>query len=214
MQKAISVIYDEHRSISAVLSALRALTQMAQDANVRPKFEVFRAMIYYIDAFPERMHHPKEDKHLFARLLQRDPSARALIEELRAEHATGAQLARDLEQALLAFERSWPEGAAKLAATVEAYSQFHWSHMRKEERQLLPLAERALTAQDWAAIDAAFAGNEDPIADLREKDFDGLYQRIVCLAPAPVGLGEPWKKTGERPISGKPAPGSSSGSVP
>jgi hypothetical protein len=44
-------------------------------------------------------------------------------------------------------------------------------------------------------VEAAFAGNEDPVADLREKDFHDLYQRILALAPAPVGLGEPWRRT-------------------
>lgn len=103
---------------------------------------------------------------------------------------------RDLEAALIAFEVNWPRDAAAFAAAVEAYARFHWDHMRKEEKQLLPLAERDLTAEDWQAIDDAFAGNEDPIADLRDKDFDQLYQRIVNLAPAPVGLGERWKTTG------------------
>ncbi|MEW6690260.1 MAG: hemerythrin domain-containing protein [Pseudomonadota bacterium] len=204
MHKAMSIIYDEHRSISAVLSALKALADMAQDRSVRPRFDVFHAMIYYIDAFPERMHHPKEDKFLFARLLLREPSARGLVEALQAEHVHGAQLARDLEQAVIAFERTWPEGAKSFAAAVEAYAEFHWSHMRREEHELMPLAERALSAADWAEIDTAFAGNEDPIADLREKDFDSLYQRIVCLAPAPVGLGRPWARAAE-PAGGKPA---------
>ena len=37
------------------------------------------------------------------------------------------------------------------------------------------------------------AGNEDPVADLREKDFRTLYQRILNLAPQPIGFGERWK---------------------
>lgn len=45
MQQAIRIIRDEHRSISAVLSGLKSLVQMAQDSPVRPGFEVFRAMI-------------------------------------------------------------------------------------------------------------------------------------------------------------------------
>lgn len=57
-------------------------------------------------------------------------------------------------------------------------------------------AAKMLTGEDWAAIEAAFAGNDDPIADLREKDFTQLFQRIVALAPAPVGLGERWAKAG------------------
>jgi len=193
MNKAIRIIYDEHRSISAVLSGLKSLAQMARDSTVRPDFTVFRAMVYYIDAFPERMHHPKEDLYLFARLLKRDPSAKALLDELESEHVRGAQLVGELEQALLAYEQQWPAGADRFASVVESYAQFHWNHMRREESAVIPWAERVLNGEDWAAIEAAFAGNDDPIADLREKDFTKLYQRIVSLAPAPVGLGERWK---------------------
>jgi hemerythrin-like domain-containing protein len=196
MNKAIRIIYDEHRSISAVLSGLRELAKMARESAVKPDFSVFRAMVYYIDAFPERMHHPKEDAHLFARLLLRDPDARRLIDDLQSEHIQGARLVRDLEQALLAYEQTWPEGGDRFSVMAELYAQFHWNHMRREESEVIPRAMKALTGEDWAAIEAAFAGNDDPIADLREKDFARLYQRIVSLAPAPVGLGERWAKAG------------------
>jgi len=194
MRKAIGIIYDEHRSISAVLSGLRSLAQMAKDGRLRPDFGVFRAMIYYIDAFPERMHHPKEDAYLFAHLLRRDPEARELVDALKQEHVLGAQLVRDLEQAMLAYEQTWPKGAERFIGAVDAYTEFHWNHMRREEREAIPRAERALKPEDWADIEAAFAGNADPIADLRESDFNALYQRILTLAPTPVGLGEAWKR--------------------
>jgi hemerythrin-like domain-containing protein len=194
MKTAIKIIHDEHRSISAVLHALKQLAKAAEDSSVEPRFEVFRAMIYYIDQFPERMHHPKEDKYLFALLAARAPETKGLVDELRAEHVMGAQLIRDLEQALVGLEVGWQGGARAFSAAVDAYAQFHWNHMRKEEQKLLPLAERFLTAEDWREIDAAFAGNNDPIADLREQDFEKLFSRIVTLAPEPVGLGERWKK--------------------
>jgi hemerythrin-like domain-containing protein len=194
MKTAIKIIRDEHRSISAVLHALKQLAKAAEDSSVEPRFEVFRAMIYYIDQFPERMHHPKEDQYLFALLAARAPATKSLVEELRAEHVMGAQLIRDLEQALVGLEVGWQGGARAFSAAVDAYAQCHWNHMRKEEQKLLPLAERFLTAEDWREIDAAFAGNNDPIADLREQDFEKLFSRIVTLAPEPVGLGERWKK--------------------
>jgi hypothetical protein len=65
--------------------------------------------------------------------------------------------------------------------------------MGKEEQALLPLAEKHLTAEDWAAIEAAFAANDDPLAGAAERDFQHLFQRIAEIAPAPVGLGAPWK---------------------
>lgn len=193
MRKAIRILRDEHRSISAVLQGLQQLARMAQKAAVKPDFAVFRAMIHYIDAFPERLHHPKEDAYLFARLLARDAASRPLIERLRAEHVEGARLVRELERAVLAFEARWPQGVREFAAAVDAYADFHWNHMRCEEQELLPLAEAALSVEDWTAIEAAFAGNQDPIADLRDQDFKRLYTRIVEIAPAPIGLGAPWK---------------------
>ena len=192
--KAIQKIRDEHRSISAVLHGLKQLARDVQDARVKPGFEVFRAMIRYIDEFPEQLHHPKEDKSLFAKLVARLPDAARLVASLEQEHVEGARLVRELERALLFFEDGWPAGAREFLKTVDAYAEFHWKHMRKEEQELMPLAERHLTRDDWRAIDAAFDTNKDPIAGLQEKDFQALFSRIVNLAPAPVGLGDRWEK--------------------
>ncbi len=192
MKEAIAVLKSEHRSISAVLHALKELARMAHDATARPRFQVLRSMVRYIDEYPERLHHPKEDRHLFARLVARAPEARLLVEELQAEHEEGARLIRELERALLFMEEGWPLGSREFRKAADTYAEFHWKHMRKEEQQLLPLAERHLTPEDWQAIDAAFARNRDPIAGMEEGDFDKLFTRIVNLAPAPVGLGERW----------------------
>jgi hemerythrin-like domain-containing protein len=194
MKESIGILKDEHRSISVVLLALKELAQMAQDARLKPEFQVFRSMLRYIDEYPERLHHPKEDEHLFARLVKRTPEARKLVEDLKMEHIQGAQLIRELERKLLFFEEGWPEGATEFLGVVNAYADFHWKHMRTEETQLLPLAERHLTEGDWRAIDAAFARNRDPLAGIEERDFQKLFSRIANLAPAPVGLGDPWKK--------------------
>jgi hemerythrin-like domain-containing protein len=193
MKDAISILKSEHRSISAVLHGLKELARMAQDAKVRPRFQVLRSMLRYMDEYPERLHHPKENDHLFARLVAREPDARLLVEELQAEHEEGARLIRELERSLLFFEEGWPAGAREFQQTVDAYADFHWKHMRKEEQQLMPLAERALTAEDWKAINAAFAENRDPVAGLQERDFEQLFSRIANLAPAPVGLGASWR---------------------
>ena len=192
--QAIQKIRDEHRSISAVLHGLKQLARDAQDVRVKPGFEALRAMIRYIDEYPERMHHPKEDTVLFARLEARAAEAKPLVDSLRAEHEKSAQLVRDLERSLMIFEDAAPEGAREFLEAVNAYAEFHWKHMRREETELLPLAERHLTAEDWRAIDEAFDTNRDPIAGIRERDFEALFTRIVNLAPEPVGFGSRWQK--------------------
>jgi hemerythrin-like domain-containing protein len=193
MKDAIAILKSEHRSISAVLHGLKELARMAQDATVRPRFQVLRSMLRYIDEYPERLHHPKEDEHLFARVAARAPEAKKLIEELKKEHEQGAGLIRELERTLLFFEEGWPAGGREFQHAVDAFADFHWQHMRKEELELLPIAERVLTAGDWRAIERAFATNLDPIAELQERDYERLFSRIANLAPAPVGLGEAWR---------------------
>jgi hemerythrin-like domain-containing protein len=193
--KAMQKIREEHRTLSAVLHGLKQLARDAQNAGVRPGFDVFRAMIRYIDEFPEQLHHPKEDLHLFTRLVTRCPGAARLVVELQEEHIKGARLVRELERSLIFFEDRWPEGSREFLEAVDAYADFHWKHMRKEEEQMLPLAEKHLSADDWKKVDAAFDGNIDPIEGIKERDFRALFSRIVSLAPAPVGVGEPWRKS-------------------
>ncbi|MBV9191858.1 MAG: hemerythrin domain-containing protein [Betaproteobacteria bacterium] len=192
--KAIQKIREEHRAISAVLHGLKQLARDAQNAGVKPDFAVFRAMIHYIDEFPEQLHHPKEDRYLFPPLAARLPKLQRVIDELRAEHKDGAKLVRELERSLVFFEDRWPLGAAEFLATVDAYAEFHWKHMRKEEQEILPAAEHYFSPGDWDAVDRAFDANRDPIAGIKERDFQALFTRIVSLAPEPVGLGERWKK--------------------
>jgi hemerythrin-like domain-containing protein len=191
--KATQKIREEHRSIAAVLHGLKDLAREAQDARVKPDFAVFRAMLHYIDEFPEELHHPKEDQFLFPPIAARAPGAQALIDGLRREHQDGKRLIRELERSLVLFEDAWPAGAHDFRRAVDDYADFHWKHMRKEEEKLLPLAEKYLSAADWEVIDRAFDANLDPIAGVREQDFRTLFTRIVSLAPAPIGLAERWK---------------------
>jgi len=73
---------------------------------------------------------------------------------------------------------------------VEGYAAFHWDHMRAEEKEILPLAEKHLSAGDWEAIDAAFLGHTDPMLGINVgAQFDTLFSRIVNLAPPPIGVG-------------------------
>lgn len=196
MDQATRILRGEHRAISAVLHGLQRLARIAGEGRLVPDFRVFVAMIYYIDTFPERLHHPKEEVFLFDRVQSRTRAADAIIGELRAEHVLGAQLIRGIEQALVRFEAGAPAGAQQFASAVDGYAQFHWDHMRKEEDQLLPLAVSHLKAEDWREIASAFAANPDPIGDAGEKeDYDALFARLVTLAPAPIGLGDPWRSS-------------------
>ncbi len=191
MQRALRVIKDEHRSLSAVLHGMLYLVHAARDRGVKPDFAVLRAMVYYIDSFSERFHHPKEDEYLYA-ALRRCDGARTLLEEVEQQHVEGGKLIRDLEQHLLRFEAGGETQFPAFAKAVEDYAEFHWRHMRLEEDELMPLAQERLTSQDWERIAEAFGENGDPLFGVvRDQEFRALFTRIVTLAPAPLGVGAP-----------------------
>lgn len=188
--QAIRIIRDEHRSLAAVLHGMLFLVHGIRDRGAKPNFEVFGAMIYYIDGFPERFHHPKEDRYLFRVLRIRHPEAKPLLDRLEGEHWSGAHKIRTLEQALVRFQHGGASEFPAFAKAVEDYASFHWQHMRAEEDEILPLAEKYLTAADWDAIDTAFLGHADPMLGAEvDTEYRALFTRIVNLAPPPIGVG-------------------------
>ena len=188
--RAIRIIQDEHRSLAAVLHGMLYLVHDIRDRGAKPSFDVFGAMIYYIDAFPERFHHPKEDQYLFRVLRIRHPDAKPLLDRLEEEHVKGADKIRTLEQALTRYRHGGAAEFSAFAAAVEDYAAFHWAHMRAEETEVLPLAQAHLSAEDWKAIDEAFIGHTDPMLGVEAgAEYRALMTRIVNLAPPPIGVG-------------------------
>jgi hemerythrin-like domain-containing protein len=192
MPRALTIIRDEHRSIAAILHGMEYLVREIRARKKKVDPRVFHAMIYYLDTFAERVHHPKEDQFLFGLMRQRSSEAATLIAQLEKEHADGGEMLRRLAQAMIRYEvggdREFPAFEREVGNFVERYR----NHMRKEEEQLFPLAHGLLTPLDWVMIDAAFEEHHDPLAAERdEKDFDRLFTRIVNIAPPPVGVGPP-----------------------
>lgn len=63
-------------------------------------------MLFYIDEFPERLHHPKESDLLFPHVVRTAaPSVMAAVQKLeRGDHMNGEKAVRDLQHQLLAWE--------------------------------------------------------------------------------------------------------------
>ena len=187
----LDVIHDEHHALAAMLRSLLMLLTHARRAGTAPDFGVLRAMLFYVDEFPERLHHTKESTLLFPRLRQRVPELAAVLDRLDQEHARGEAAIRELEHALLAYEvMGDPTRRDAFEAAAERYVGFYLDHMRIEETEVLPAATRHFTPADWDELDAAFAANRDPLTGHEPDDaYRPLFQKILMQAPAPIGLG-------------------------
>ncbi len=201
LNSALSIIHDEHRSLAAVVHGLRYLVRGSQTKNTLPDFRVLWAMIYYLDEFSEKLHHPKESTYLFARLRQRTHEADTVLAELELQHSAGTRHVRELELALGHYEAGVTDGLEGFSVAVEKFGNEILKHMALEESILIPMARKHLTAEDWVEIGAAFSENGDPRFDAEaDQECRDLFSRIVNLAPPPIGVG-PVRSRGANPAN-------------
>ncbi len=189
--ESIRIIHEEHAALSAMLQSLRMMVQRGPGDAPEQYFDVLRAMLFYIDEFPERLHHTKESELLFPPVRARAPHLQEALDRLDRDHAHGERAVRELQHLLLAWELLGESRRSAFEMAVLRYLDFYLEHMKLEETVVLPEAQKVLTAQDWATLDAAFASNSDPLTARYPRDpvYDRLFTRIVMRAPAPIGVG-------------------------
>ena len=173
---------DDHRHLTRVLDFLQSqIEALARADDV--DLDLIRDAMTYITEFPNRLHHPVEDV-LFESLAATDAGAAAACHEQIAEHERlfhdssafyGLIEAIQVDDATLTRDALVAHGREFIAAQR--------AHLKREENELLPLAERQLDAAAWdrAADTAALA--DDPLdATTRPARYEALYRAISQAA--------------------------------
>jgi hemerythrin-like domain-containing protein/nucleotide-binding universal stress UspA family protein len=178
---AVARIKDEHRSLAAVLHLLRRIAAEAAEGRTLDT-PLLRGAIHYLRAFPQELHHPKEERYLFALLRGRSPTLDRVLDELEQEHSGGVTLLDALAHAVDAYERN-ADSASAVERALEAFTVAQWRHIETEERTVLPAAQELLTDAEWRDIAEAFEGNGDPRFDrLVDDEFRAMFARIMNRA--------------------------------
>lgn len=188
---ALAIIRDEHASLAAMLRSMLMMIERGPGGDEAAFFDVLRAMLFYVDEFPERQHHPKESDLLFPRVAAKSNELFQIVARLEKDHMGGEAAVRELQHLLLAWELLGESRRDRFAQAARDYVDFYLAHMRLEETAILPQAEQLLTAEDWQTLDSAFEANRDPLSGKYPPDpaYERLFSRIVTRAPAPIGLG-------------------------
>ena len=189
---SLQIIRDEHSSLAAMLRSMLMMVERGPGDHPEQFFDVLRAMLFYIDEFPERLHHPKESDLLFPRVVRAAPSVMPVVAQLERDHMNGEKSVREMQHSLLAWELLGEPRRPVFTDQCKRYVSFYLEHMRLEETVILPEAEKVLTDAEWKELDAAFEKNCDPLTGKYQPDpaYDRLFTRIVMKAPAPIGLGD------------------------
>lgn len=217
---SVTIILQEHRALSAMLRAILLLLGEHRRRGTLPDFGALRAMLFYVDEFPEKLHHPKESRLLFPKLRGHSAHSDGMLDRLYRDHERGEHAIRGLQHALLGFELMGETDQheprrATFETAMTLYVRFYLEHMRIEEAHVLPLAEAMLVAGDWAELDDAFLANCDPLTGFDAvAAYQPLFKAILNALPdscslgaaleALAGVGSPkytWPRKGEVPSS-------------
>ncbi len=182
MSDTIAIWHAEHKHFARLLDLFERQVVQFHSGD-EPNYELMLDIISYLRFFPDHFHHPREDV-AFARLVKRDPSLKPMIDQLMQEHrviaAAGTELLKYLQQVVVddVIER------AKVEAAAATYLVYYRRHMAVEDRDLVPRAERLLTAEDWSAVVAAIPSHPDPLFG---EDCEPRYRELrrqIALASA------------------------------
>ena len=174
MSRTLATLRAEHRAIARLLHALEERVARARRRAELPDFALLRAMLFWMAEFPERQHHRKESCALFPRLRARAPLVRHVLDRLEEDHLRGEARIHQLGHALTAFELLGEPRRAPFETMLAEYLDFQRQHMVTEETQVFPLAERVLSAADWADVDGELGDGLDTRGDACGVLFDQL----------------------------------------
>jgi hemerythrin-like domain-containing protein len=174
---AVEIIRTEHAALGEVLGLLQRTLRDLEAGIGEPDFGLLSLALYYLDDFPYRCHHPKEERCLFPAVRRHTRQFDTVLNQLDAEHAGDTYRLRDLDRALVRYQAGAPQGLRTFRAAVDLYAAVLYEHMRREEGMLQALE---LPAAEWRAIATAFAEDEEPlVAGHRRGEFGRLRDRIV-----------------------------------
>ncbi|NMF88584.1 universal stress protein [Aromatoleum petrolei] len=192
MNKTIAIMQDEHRSLAVMIYGIRHLLQTASNEGLSPDFSLLRSMLYYIETFPQKLHHPKEEHYIFPRLRGRTSELDQVIAELSVQHREDSYKLNQLKQALATYEADPGRGADESITALDVYMDFTRAHMSTEDKFILPAARRYIPEPEWAEIAEAFGKNGDPNfgTDLTSA-FRILFTRIANRTAARAKKADP-----------------------
>jgi len=181
MSEALQRLHREHTDFARLLDLLdRELALFG--AGERPDYDLIGAVIDYCLEYPDAVHHPKEDL-IYRVLTSRDAELARLVGDLEDEHRQIGAMTRELAEAMRQVLTDELVDRQSVHDLTRSFVRRYRQHIALEEERVFPAAEQALSAEDWAAIDARLEHRDDPLFGSTVVDrFRALRDNIEGLA--------------------------------
>ena len=178
MADVIRMLRQEHANINRLLAVLDRQVAIFESGS-RPDYDIVQGVLDYFMSYPDLYHHPKEDLVL-AKLRQRDPAAAEALGNLDEEHRELADLTRQFAFGVHSVLTEAQVPRESFRRWAHDFIDFQRRHLHREETKFLPAAKAALTADDWADVEAQMTQRPDPLfGDEVGERYEALREDIL-----------------------------------
>ncbi|WP_252178909.1 hemerythrin domain-containing protein [Endozoicomonas sp. 4G] len=182
MSLLIDRLVKDHEHLLRLLDCLDyEVSGYRDDSEHTPKVWLILDALDYLHHYPDCFHHPLESR-LLSRLRPRltDASQRAVMAEVEAEHKEIRQLTTSLIERFNALAMDQIIPVNQLLADYQKYVELQRTHIRKENRVLIPAMKAILTEEDFSQVGEALKGTPDPLFGSHTwESYENLYQFVV-----------------------------------
>lgn len=179
LPKAYQLILEDHKALGTVLRALCDAVDHAGKSAHKPDFDALRAMLFYLDEMPARIHHACESELLFPRIRDRCPALRPVLHRLEADHERGESSVRELEHALTAWQLMGNTRRESFELLLQTHASVYRGHMEVEESYVLPVAVEYLSPSDWRELEDALNVQRGQHGEAMARSHRALFARIT-----------------------------------
>lgn len=164
----------EHRVVEQMADVLVAMADDAEKQG-RPDAKAGAEAIDFLKGFLDRCHHAKEEQLLFPAMEKQGTDA-AQVKALLKDHDEGRAHVKAMAKALDTADSAPAASAQAFAEHARAYASLLRKHIAKEEENVFPAADKALTPEAQAQLAKGFERVE------AEETGAGVHEKYLGIA--------------------------------
>jgi hemerythrin-like domain-containing protein len=177
MHPLLEELHQDHLNLARVLRLLEGNLAGVR-AGEHIDLNALGEIVDYVEIYPDRFHHPRENV-IFSAYLERRGGRFDLFERLTVEHTRLASKTREIREHIQEWSQDSPVPRERIVAIIADYLRLQWNHLNLEEDSAFGVLDLELTAGDWERVEASAPAASDPLfGNLSRQRFAGIFGQL------------------------------------
>ena len=157
---ALVTLSVEQKKSRSNLSSLRQQIQLCAEKHGTTDRSFIESILYQLVQFDEACRWRNLELYVIPALARATTEAQALIAELELLSSTGESILRSVRSRLWQAYEQGSDGIKELCSAMDRYCHSLCQRLAKEEEELLPMAQRVISNDEWFDIAAQFISHD------------------------------------------------------